>query len=172
MGSRAGMLSGERRPTDENEGLSWARKSGIWPGLLIRRGLGRKILRRMHLISLIRVREERVRILRHQTAELWMVPDSKSGGPQPMVFACPSCSETEETRLLSVELRTDPRRFPDRSRRPRSLKNRSRILLRITRQQLEYIRADFDSTARKSRRFRSGPDNRSDREIVLGSLVP
>jgi hypothetical protein len=172
LGSRDGMPSDEDKPTDMGKGPSVQPTPDARSTRPTRGRLKRKFLHRIRHFFLPRQHDQRVRVLRHQTAELWMVTNSTGGRPQPMVYVCPVCSEKEDTRLLSVELRTEPRRFPSRLRHTQKPENRPRILLRITRQQLEDIRADFDSTPHSPRRFRCSPDTRTQREIVLDSLVP
>ena len=133
MSSRGVLPSSERGPADRNDVPNNLPRAAAWPALPIREGAGRRLLHRIRRSIPIQRRDERVRILRHQTAELWMVPDAKGGRARPMAFVCPTCSEKEEIRLLSVELRTGPSRFSVGLRSSRKSEKRPRILLRITR---------------------------------------
>jgi hypothetical protein len=170
--SRADMLPEGPGTAERNEKLAGSQKGAVRRALLTQQPWGRQLLRRLHLSSIVRRHERWIRIPRYQTAELWMVPDLKDRKPAPMVYTCPICSEKEETRLLSVVLENAPTRLRRRLRSSSKRTERPRILLRITREQLEDIRADFESTPPKPRRFRSDPDIRTDREIVFDSLVP
>jgi hypothetical protein len=114
-------------------------------------------------------RTDRVKILRYQTAELWMVPGLDDPRPRPMAYTCSECSEKEETRLLSVVLQAAPPGPWRRSHSAAKREARPRILLRVTRSQLDDINAEFATRARSARRR---PDNRTDREVVPGRLVP
>ena len=120
------------------------------------------------LLRIIGRGDERITIPRNQTAELWMVPLQRDRRPQPMAYTCPECSKKEETRLLSVVLETTPTRRPWKSKSFAKRTEHPRILLKITRSQLDDINADFERRPPPTRRR---PDNRSDREMVLGSLV-
>jgi len=86
-----------------------------------------------------------------------------------MAYTCPECSKKEETRLLSVVLETTPTRHLWKSKSAAKRVEHPRILLKISRSQLDDINAEFESRPPTQRRR---PDNRSDREMILGSLVP
>jgi hypothetical protein len=167
--SRAGVPPGGQGPAERTEKIRDFQRGASWREVLGRQPLGQRLLRRLHLTSLVRRRERWITIPRYQTAELWMVPDLKDTRPRPMAYKCPSCSEKEETRLLSVVLQTAPpgprRRFNSTAKR----ETRPRILLRVTRSQLDDINAEFSTRVPPPRRR---PDNRTHREMVLGNLVP
>jgi hypothetical protein len=168
-GSRAGVPPGGQGRAERYEKIRDFQRGASWREMLGRQPLGRRLLRRLRLTSLVRRRERWIRIPRYQTAELWMVPDLKDPRPRPMAYKCPSCSEKEETRLLSVVLQTAPPGPRRRSNSTAKREARPRILLRVTRSQLDDINAEFATRARSARRR---PDNRTDREVVPGRLVP
>jgi hypothetical protein len=98
-----------------------------------------------------------------------MVPNLKDRRPQPIAYTCPTCSKKEETRLLSVVLETTPIRLRWKTKSSAKRVEHPRILLRITRSQLNDINAEFATRPPPPRRR---PDNGPDREMVLGSLIP
>jgi hypothetical protein len=166
--SRADMPPEGSGTADRNPKLTTPPKRGGRRGLPTRPPLGRRLLRRLRLSNLLRRREVWIRVPRYQTAELWMVCGLKDRRPQPMAYVCPSCSEKEETRLLSIVLETAPPRLRWRSRSTSKRLEHPRILLRMTRSQLDDINAEFASRPRFSRRR---PENRTDREMVIDTLV-
>jgi hypothetical protein len=172
LSSREGMPTLRRTPAGEHDGPNGPQWRSPQPPMPLLLSLGPRIIRRLRLWALVRRRDERVRILRYQTAELRMVPSSKFRRPTPSIFVCPTCSKNEDMRLLMIELRAKRPQFQPKSRNPRKPEERPRILLRLTRRQLEDIRADFEARARRPPGFGTGPDSRSDREIVVSSLVP
>jgi hypothetical protein len=166
--SRAGVPPGGQGPAERNGKVRNFERGASWREMLERQALGKRLLRRLHLTSLARRRDRWITIPRYQTAELWMIPDLKDPRPRPMSYKCSSCSEKEETRLLSIVLQTAPP-WPRRRVSPTAKREaRPRILLRVTRSQLDEINAEFAARAQPPQRR---PDNRTDREMLLGSLV-
>jgi len=164
--SREGMPSGATGIAEQDVKLTSSQLNTTRRARLGRRSLRRRLLRGLHLTSLVQRCERWIRIPRYQTAELWMVPDLKDRRPQPMAYTCPMCSEKEETRLLSIVLKTEPTRLRSRAKSSEKRVEHPRILLRITRSQLNDINAEFARPPPAPRR------RRTDREMVLGSLVP
>jgi len=164
--SREGMPSGASGTAEqkvESTAFQEGARRRVHPG---RRPLRQRLLRRLGLSAIVQRRERWIRIPRYQTAELWMVPGLKDRRPQPMAYTCPMCSEKEETRLLSIVLKTEPTRLRSREKSSEKRVEHPRILLRITRSQLNDITAEFSRPPPAPRR------RRTDREMVLGSLVP
>jgi len=163
--SREGMppkASGTAEPRVTSTAFREGAGRRVRPG---RRPLRQRLLRRLRLSAMVQRRERWIRIPRYQTAELWMVPGLKDRRLQPMAYTCPMCSEKEDTRLLSVVLQTSPTSSVRRSRAPTGRVEHPRILLRITRSQLNDITAEFARPPPAPRK------RRTDRETVLGSLV-
>jgi hypothetical protein len=165
---RAGMPPEGPGTAERNEGRTALPKDTTPGGHQARKPWGRRLRRLLRLSHLLRRRESWIRVPRYQTAELWMVRGLKDKRPQPMAYVCPSCSEKEETRLLSIVLETAPPRLRWRSRSTSKRLEHPRILLRMTRSQLDDINAEFASRPPFSQRR---PDNRTDREMVIDSLV-
>ena len=112
--------------------------------------------------------EKRVKIVAGQTAELRMIPSRDGSRREPLVFSCPICTERDhvDTKLLMMELKTDARRPGSRSQRDVRRRRHVLMLVRVTRQQIEDIRDEFNRPPTPPRPQRTG------REMVLGSLVP
>jgi hypothetical protein len=100
-----------------------------------------------------RRREEYVRIPRSQTAELRMIRGLRELRPQPLVFYCPSCPDPANSRLVMILLSPKTRVLPRQILVPRRRPEPIKMLLHLTLQQVDDIRAEFDrppkgSTAR------------------------
>jgi len=112
--------------------------------------------------------EKRVKIVAGQTAELRMIRSEDGSHREPLVFECPICTDRDgvDTKLLMMELQTKARR-PGVRARPASRKCRPVLMLvRVTRQQIDDIRDGFNLQPPPPRK------PRTDREAVIGSLVP
>jgi hypothetical protein len=112
--------------------------------------------------------EPRVRIPLHQTAELEMVPTIDRSRLEPQVFNCPSCTKRDgvDTKLLMIELQTRKRGRIAGRRSGRKRHPSAKVLLRVTRQQIDDIQAEFAKPGPKPGK------PQTDRGTVLESLVP
>jgi hypothetical protein len=87
-------------------------------------------------------RAEYVRIPKFETASLWIL--AAPGAPEPRVvsFHCPTCRDPDNSRLIHINVPTEPwhPRGENARRRP---KPPHRMLLHVTRAQIEQILDDF-----------------------------
>jgi hypothetical protein len=83
-----------------------------------------------------------VRVPRHTMPSLWMVATPENLEPRVVTFHCPSCTDPDNSRLIHINLPTEPTSA-------RLVKTRHkaappvRFLMRVTRAQVEQILADF-----------------------------
>lgn len=87
-------------------------------------------------------RTDYVRIARYETSSLWMLPDPAVTEPRVVSFRCPTCPDPDNSRLLHINIPTEPR-YPHRGNARRKVKPPHRTLLHVTRAQIEQILADF-----------------------------
>src|SRR5580658_10878566 len=87
-------------------------------------------------------RTDYVRISRYETASLWMLADPAVTEPRVVSFHCPTCPDPDNSRLLHINIPTEPK-FPHRGNARRTVKPPHRTLLHVTRAQIEQILADF-----------------------------
>jgi hypothetical protein len=85
---------------------------------------------------------EYVRIPKQSEASLWML--RAPGNPEPRVvsFHCPTCRDPDSSRLVHINVPTEPR-YPRRKNARRRAKQPVRLLMHVTRDQIEQILADF-----------------------------
>ena len=85
---------------------------------------------------------EWIRISRFQTARVWSIERSGFVGPQVVSFHCPTCPEPEDSRLVDVQVEARrPARHGHSDEEAGLVKER--LLLRVTREQVEQIRDSF-----------------------------
>lgn len=85
---------------------------------------------------------EYVRIPQGATAEVWMITSSATRQPRVVSFHCPTCPDSDNSRLVDIRIRPEPRL--GRPVTGGSLREKpARLLLHVTRQQIEQILSDF-----------------------------
>ena len=88
-------------------------------------------------------RDRFVRIPRYQTAKLWIIPKRSDPTPHVVSVHCPTCRDPDNSRLLHVVLKTDGSELEPGASASRGKNPNVRILLHVTREQIEEIRESF-----------------------------
>lgn len=126
-----------------------------------------------------------VTIERYQTGKLWRIPNSVDSQLRVVSFHCSTCPDSDNSRLLYVELRGSA--LPSGTGPTESRRKKVRMLLEVTRSEIEEVLASFGrhdnaSTLRciaalpgepgaTPTRNRSNPTD-GDPDAVRNSLVP
>ncbi len=92
--------------------------------------------------SRMRPRVEYVRIPKYQTASVWMLEGPDASKPRVVSYHCPTCENADNSRLIQINVPTEPWR-PLRERIACKTKPAFRMLLHVTRAQIEQILQDF-----------------------------
>jgi hypothetical protein len=90
----------------------------------------------------VMLRDFQIGIELGQTLELWTIPRSDNPEPQPVSFHCSTCEDPDNSRLLFVVIRVASV-VADRPTTQRSTRGSVRMVLHVTRAQIEEIRASF-----------------------------
>lgn len=89
-----------------------------------------------------RPRDRVVPISRYQTAKLWIVPKREDPNPRVVSFHCSACRDSANSRLRIVELETEESEL-EAGFEPQRKTPAARVLLRVTRKQIDEIQASF-----------------------------
>lgn len=87
-------------------------------------------------------RVEFVRIPKYETASLWMLGAPGTSEPRVVLYHCPTCPDPDNSRLIHINVTTEPL-YPRRENAHRKAKPPIRLLLHVTRAQIEQILEDF-----------------------------